>query len=86
MPTISMFFGIIIRMFFDEHNPPHFHAYYSEHKAIFDIATGELIEGKFPPKQAKLVTAWSLIHQEELLANWKLAMENETLFKIKPLE
>ena len=88
MPTISMFYGIIIRMFCvpKEHNPPHFHAYYGEHKAIIDINACELIEGDLPKKQLKLVLAWAELRQEELLANWTLVMNGELPFKIEPLK
>ncbi|MCR4437379.1 MAG: DUF4160 domain-containing protein [Eubacteriales bacterium] len=88
MPTISMFFGIIIRMYHSpkEHNPPHFHAYYQEHSAIIAIETGELIDGFLPSKQLKLTIAWTEIHKEELLANWQLASNGEPPFKIEPLK
>ena len=88
MPTISMFFGIIIRIYFapKEHQPPHFHAYYAEHKATVDIQTCEILEGELPKKQKKLVLAWAELHQEELMANWKLVMNGETPFKINPLQ
>jgi len=66
MPTISMFYGIIIRLYYapGEHNPPQFHAYYNEFKASIDIHTGEIIEGSLPPRQRKLVQAWAELHQE----------------------
>jgi hypothetical protein len=88
MPTISMFFGIIIRMYFapGEHPPPHFHAYYNEDKATFDIRTGAIIEGHLPGRQTKLVVAWAELHQEELMADWQLVMSGEELFKIQPLQ
>jgi hypothetical protein len=88
MPTISMFFGIIIRMYCDkaEHNPPHFHAYYNEFKAIVDIRKCEIIQGNLPKKQGKIVLAWAEIHQEELLADWQLSTNGELPFKIKPLK
>ncbi len=87
MPTISMFFGIIIRMYCgnSEHNPPHFHAYYNEFKAIVDITKCEIIEGNLPKKQAKLALAWAEIHAEDLMADWQLATNGETPFKISPL-
>ncbi len=85
MPTISMFYGILIKMYYDEHQPPHFHAYYNENKALFDL-DGNLLEGKMPNKQTKLIQAWTIIHKEELLANWCLSRKNEALFYIKPLE
>jgi hypothetical protein len=88
MPTISMFFGIIIRMYLGkkEHNPPHFHAYYQSYKAIFDINLCEILEGEMPIKQRKLVEAWAELHKEELLADWELATNSEIPFKIEPLK
>lgn len=88
MPTISMFYGIIIRMYCapKEHTPAHFHAYYQDFKAIIDIECCELIEGNLPKKQLKLVLAWAELRQEELRADWKLAMESELPFKIDPLK
>lgn len=72
-------------MYYAEHQPPHFHAYYNENKALFDFK-GNLIEGKMPSKQEKLIQAWTIIHEKELKANWYLSRESETLFHIKPLE
>lgn len=88
MPTISIFYGIIIRMYCSasEHNPPHFHAYYQNSKAVIDINTCELKEGKLPPKQMKLTLAWAEIHKEDLLADWELASKGELPFKIEPLK
>jgi len=88
MPTISMFYGIIIRMYCapGEHNPPHVHAYYQEHKAVVDIRTGEITDGKLPVKQSKLVLAWVEIRKEELLADWELASKGELPFPIEPLK
>lgn len=84
MPTISMFYGIIIRMYYDDHNPPHFHAFYGDYKAIFNFE-GELVEGNLPKTKVKLITAWTLIHKDELLANWELAKNSEKLYDINPL-
>lgn len=85
MPTISMFYGIIIRMYNNgEHNPPHFHATYQEYNAIFNM-DGELTDGEMPKKQLKLISAWAEIHRDELLANWELAMNEQPLYKIDPL-
>jgi hypothetical protein len=88
MPTISMFFGIIIRMYYapDEHNPPHIHIYYQEMKAVMNINTGEIIAGEIPGRQLKLVLAWTEIHREELLADWALCMNGEKPFQIEPLK
>ena len=85
MPTISMFYGIIIRMYNNgEHNPPHFHAEYQGHRAVFDM-DGELMEGAMPKRQIKMIVAWAEIHHDELLANWELAITEQPLYKIAPL-
>lgn len=88
MPTISMFFGIIIRMYFapKEHNPPHIHIYFQDYRCLLNILSCELIEGELPGKQLRLVTAWIEIHREELLANWKLCQNGEKPFMIEPLK
>lgn len=88
MPTISMFYGIIIRMYCapGEHSPPHFHAYYAEHKATFLIETLELQHGELPRRQMRLVQAWAEIHQEELRADWELAANGEEPHRIPPLQ
>ena len=88
MPTISMFYGIIIRMYFapGEHSPPPSHVYYAEHRASVDIRSCEVIEGDLPGKQTKLVLAWAELHQEELMADWRLVMNGEEPFKIQPLQ
>ena len=85
MPTISMFFGIIIRMYNNgEHNPPHFHATYQGYHAVFNM-NGDLTDGDMPNKQQKLIAAWAEIHHDELLANWELAINEQPLYKIDPL-
>lgn len=86
MPEISRFLGIVIRMYPNEHNPPHFHAFYGDDVAVFSIETGQMIRGEFPPKKAALVTAWTIIHANELLKNWKRMSSGEQMLKIKPLE
>lgn len=88
MPTLSMFFGIIIRMYYapKEHNPPHIHAYFQEQKATFKILDGELIEGQLPTKQIRLIQAWIEIHQDELIADWELCQNGEKPYKIEPLK
>ena len=89
MPIISMFYGIIIRLFnFDnqKHHSPHIHAEYQGSNAVFHIETGDIIEGKFPNRCIRLVQAWIEIHKDELLADWKLAVNGEKVFKIKPLD
>lgn len=85
MPEICRFFHIIIRMYAKERSPPHFHAFYGEHEAIFSIATGKLLEGKFPIKQERLVTAWAMIFKKELLSNWDSLTSGKGFKKIDPL-
>jgi len=85
MPEISRFLGIVIKMYFDDHDPPHIHAYYQNFKATFNIRTGQMIDGKFPPKQAAYVTAWTLIHEKELMANWKSLISGKNATKVDPL-
>ena len=70
MPVISYFFGIYIRMYFDDHGPPHFHAEYQGSEAFVSIGTGEVLEGRLPTRAARLVKEWSLAHREELMQNW----------------
>ena len=88
MPIISQFYGVIIRMYFnddEQHHTPHFHAKYAEHEASFDL-NGDIIIGKFPQKQTKYVAAWADIHQDELAALWEVMQKDEQYFKIKGLE
>ena len=88
MPVISMFYGIIILMYsFDnrKHHLPHIHAQYAEHGAIISIDNGGILDGDLPRSKMKLVQAWIEIHKDELLADWKLAVEGQRLFKIEPL-
>jgi hypothetical protein len=87
MPTISMFYGIFIRMYFapGEHPPAHFHVYYAEFKATFSIHSCEIIDGELPRKQTRLVQAWAELHQEELLRDWDLVMAGIEPFMIQPL-
>jgi len=88
VPTISAFYGIIISMNFApaEHPPPHFHAQHAEHQAQIDIRSGKVIAGKLPPRQAKLIRAWTDMHRDELMANWNLAMNRQKLFPVAPLK
>jgi hypothetical protein len=87
MPTISMFYGILIGMFLGkkEHNPSHFHAYYQEYKGIFNINSCEMVEGNILGKQIKLIIAWAELHKDELLADWELANNGERPYSIDPL-
>ena len=86
MPEVSRFFGIIIRMYYDEHNPPHFHAEYQGSKAVFDL-NGNMTKGDLKSKTArKLVREWVDLHNEEIIHNWELAMNDQQLNKIAPLD
>ncbi len=86
MPEISRFFGIIIHMYFNEHNPPHFHVKYNDYRAKIDIETCGIIDGHLPPKVLALVVEWASIHQEELLKNWSDLLLEGKFNKINPLE
>lgn len=88
MPTISMFYGILMKMYREQggkHKGPHVHAEYADYEAVFDF-DGNLLEGELPRKQRKYVEAWILLHEEELHANWKLLQNGEPFFKIRPLQ
>jgi hypothetical protein len=86
MPEISRFLGIVIKMFFDDHNPPHFHAEYSGYLALIDIRNLALFSGQLPPRVKGLVIERATIHQEELFADWERARAQQDLQKIAPLE
>ena len=86
MPTISMFYGIVISMFFNDHAPPHFHAKYAEFKGIIDIGKLEMIEGDLPRRALQLILDWAAIHQSELLEDWRLCQEKQIPKKIEPLK
>lgn len=88
MPTLSMFFGLIVRMYFGpkEHNAPHIHVSYQDSSATIDIQSGEVLTGSLPGKQLRLLQAWIEIHNEELMADWTLCQNGETPFSIDPLK
>jgi len=88
MPIISMFYGIIIRLYLldnKHHNLPHIHAKYSEFEAAIGIEDGEILAGELPRKQLRLVQAWIELHKDELMADLELAVSGETPYKIAPL-
>ena len=88
MPTISMFYGILIQMYFydnKKHKCPHLHAEYGEHQVTVAIEDGAVLAGNLPTPKMKRVQAWVEIHKEDLLADWKLAVAGEPVFKIEPL-
>lgn len=89
MPCISMFYGLLIYMYFldnKEHHYPHIHVEYQDDKSVFAIETGTLITGNISNRHRKLVEAWIELHREELLADWHLAIAGQELFKIDPLK
>ena len=87
MPTISMFFGLIVRMYYapGEHNPPHVHVFYQDTKAIVDL-DGRVAEGKLSVRHTRMIQAWIEIHREELLADWALCQNGEKPFPVEPLK
>ena len=88
MPTISMFYGIIVRMYREvgaQHNLPHIHAEYQGSEVVISLE-GDVLEGSIPNKKLKLLLAWIVIHNEELLANWNLLSNGEKAFSIDPLK
>lgn len=82
MPIISTFFGIYIRMYHDDHNPPHFHAEYQGHEALIRIRDGEVFVGSLPVRARRLVKEWCSEHEDDLMANWTRAVALEPLEKI----
>ncbi len=85
MPEISRFFGIIIRMYYQDHAPPHFHAIYQNDSAEYHIFTLERLKGNLPPRAHAMVMEWAEINQIELQLDWDLAQRNEPVMTIKPL-
>ena len=89
MPILSMFYGIVIRMYFyddKQHHVPHLHAEHAGQRAVFSLDDGTVLAGELPPGKARLVQAWIEIHREELLADWELAVNGEEVFRIEPLK
>ena len=89
MPTISMFYGILVLMFFKDnrrHHLPHIHIRYQDTNASVSIEDGSILEGTLPNKQLKMVQAWIEIHREELMVDWELALNGEEPFRIAPLQ
>ena len=88
MPTLSMFFGIVIRMYKEgsgRHHRPHLHAQHGNKAAVFDLETRDILAGELGPDDVDRVRAWMSIHREELFANWRLLEEDGTFFRIEPL-
>jgi hypothetical protein len=85
MPEISRFLGIVIKMFVDDHNPPHFHAIYGDVEALVEIRALSVFAGRLPPRVLGLVLEWAALHQEELLTDWGRAQRHNPLVRIDPL-
>lgn len=89
MPVISMFYGLIVAMYYldtKQHHLPHIHVKYGEKEGVYEIPSGRLLEGSLPKNKEKLVVAWIEIHQEDLMANWQLAVTGNKVFNIDPLK
>jgi hypothetical protein len=89
MAVISMFYGLVIYLYFGDdkrHHTPHIHVKYQGEDTVFSIPDGKLLEGKLKTNKKKLIQAWMVIHAEELLANWDLAVSGQGIFKIDPLK
>lgn len=86
MPEISRFFGIIIRMYFDDHNPPHFHAIYGSEEILVSIEPIEVLEGKMKKRAVSMVIEWAAVHQQELMQNWDRLQGDGPAEKIEPLD
>lgn len=85
MPEVSRFYGIVIAIFFNDHNPPHFHARYGGEKVAIDIRSMEVLEGSIAPRALGLVIEWASQHQDELMEDWELAAQDQQPRKIEPL-
>ncbi|MCU0247595.1 MAG: DUF4160 domain-containing protein [Bryobacter sp.] len=86
MPEISRFFGIVIQMYYDDHEPPHFHVRYSGQRAIVSIETLTILKGQLSPRALALVAEWAELHQKELMNDWELARMGAPMQEIAPLE
>jgi len=89
MPTISLFYGIMILMFYrdnNQHHLPHIHARYQGKEAVFSIEDGAILDGNLPPKQVKIIQAWIELRKEDLFLDWELAVNGEEPFRIAPLQ
>jgi hypothetical protein len=86
MPIISRFYGIVIRMFFADHSPPHFHAMYGENELVVAISPIRVLEGRASSRVQSMVLEWAALHQEELLLDWERCRNAEAPLPIEPLD
>ena len=86
MPIISTFFGIVVRVFHDDHEPPHVHVQYGEHKAVVEIATGRILAGRLPPRVRRILLEWLRLRRNEVVKAWTIAREQRIPPRVRPLE
>jgi hypothetical protein len=86
LPTISVFYGIVIQMFWRDHAPPHFHALYAEHEALVDVREVRILRGSLPPRALAMVLEWAAQHQRELMEDWSLCSQLKAPRRIDPLK
>ena len=86
VPTVCRFYGILIQMYYNDHDPPHFHVVYNEFKAVIAINDLSILFGDLPPKAVGLVMEWARLHKSDLLADWRLSQQKQPLNPISPLE
>lgn len=86
MPRLSEFYGIVVAMYWKDHQPPHFHAFYGEFEALVRIDDGSFLRGSLPRTARRLLNEWTDLHRDELVANWQRAQSPETLVPIEPLQ
>ena len=85
MPELSRFLGMVISIYFDDHNPPHFHVEYNDNEALIAISDLSVLKGNLPPRVMGLAMEWARLHQTELLENWNMVKDSGKYYKIAPL-
>jgi len=85
MPELSRFLGISILMYFDDHNPPHFHVRYNDYRALISINELKILEGHLPARILGLVIEWAELHKDKLMQDWDMVKTTGKFFKIEPL-
>ncbi|OLE52627.1 MAG: transcriptional regulator [Acidobacteria bacterium 13_1_20CM_3_53_8] len=85
MPEVCRFYGIVIKIFYSDHPPPHFHAEYGEHEALVTIAEADVFAGSLPKRAMNMIKEWAELHREELNQDWELARQSQPLNRIDPL-
>jgi hypothetical protein len=85
MPELCRFLGIVIMMYLDDHNPPHFHVRYNDYRALVSISDLAVLNGQLPPQVLRPVMEWAGMHKDELMKNWEMIRKTGNCFKIEPL-